>query len=56
VGANALVRVAALREIAERDVERGYEIVKFIRDRTLIEDTESTIDLIGRGLAVVQSD
>jgi Glycosyl transferase family group 2 len=49
VGANALVRVAALREIAERDVERGYEIIKFIRDRTLIEDTESTIDLIGRG-------
>jgi cellulose synthase/poly-beta-1,6-N-acetylglucosamine synthase-like glycosyltransferase len=49
VGANALVRVAALREIAERSVERGYEIVKFIRDRTLIEDTESTIDLIGRG-------
>lgn len=49
VGANALVRVAALRDIAERGVERGYEIVKFIRDRTLIEDTESTIDLVRKG-------
>jgi cellulose synthase (UDP-forming) len=49
VGANALVRIAALRDLAVRDVERGFEIVKFIRDRTLIEDTESTIDLVSRG-------
>ncbi len=49
VGANALVRMAALRDLAERHVERGFEIVKFIRDRTLIEDTESTIDLILKG-------
>jgi cellulose synthase/poly-beta-1,6-N-acetylglucosamine synthase-like glycosyltransferase len=49
VGANALVRVAALREIAVTRVERGFEIVKFICDRTLIEDTESTIELVRRG-------
>ncbi|HEU4367960.1 MAG TPA: glycosyltransferase family 2 protein [Methylomirabilota bacterium] len=49
VGANALVRLEALREIAVTDVERGYPVVKFIRDRTLIEDTESTIDLIRKG-------
>jgi cellulose synthase/poly-beta-1,6-N-acetylglucosamine synthase-like glycosyltransferase len=49
VGANALVRVTALRELAVKDIERGFEIVKFIRDRTLIEDTESTIDLVSRG-------
>jgi cellulose synthase/poly-beta-1,6-N-acetylglucosamine synthase-like glycosyltransferase len=49
VGANALVRVAALRELAVKDAERGFEIVKFICDRTLIEDTESTIELVSRG-------
>jgi cellulose synthase (UDP-forming) len=49
VGANALVRIAALRELAEHGVERGFQIVKFIRDRTLIEDTETTIDLVSRG-------
>jgi cellulose synthase/poly-beta-1,6-N-acetylglucosamine synthase-like glycosyltransferase len=41
--------MAALREIAEKTLERGHEIVKFIRDRTLIEDTESTIDLVRKG-------
>ena len=48
VGANALIRVAALRELATTDVERGFTIVKFISDRTLIEDTESTIELVSR--------
>jgi hypothetical protein len=45
VGANALVRVKALREIAEPAMERGYRVMRYISDRTLIEDTESTIDL-----------
>jgi len=49
VGANALVRKAALEDIAEWGVERGYPIQRFIQDRTVIEDTESTIDLIARG-------
>ena len=34
VGANALLRVAALRDIATDGVERGFPIRKFIRDRT----------------------
>lgn len=49
VGANALLRTAALRDIAEQDVERGYPVTRFIQDRTVIEDTESSIDLVRRG-------
>src|SRR5438445_2422546 len=49
VGANALARKRALEDIAVVDVERGYPIRKFIQDRTVIEDTESTVDLIDRG-------
>jgi cellulose synthase (UDP-forming) len=49
VGANALARKSALEDIAEAGSERGYPIRRFIQDRTVIEDTESTIDLIARG-------
>ena len=49
VGANAVVRTAALADIATRTVERGYEVTRFIRDDTVIEDTESTVDLLARG-------
>ncbi len=49
VGANALVRKSALEDIAEIDQERGYLIRRFIQDRTVIEDTESTVDLIAHG-------
>lgn len=49
VGANALARKRALEDIAVGDVERGHPIRKFIQDRTVIEDTESTVDLIDRG-------
>ncbi len=48
VGANALLRVAALRDIATDDMERGFPIKKFIQDRTVIEDTESSVDLVAR--------
>ena len=44
VGANALLRVSALEDIKERDVERGHTVYRYIQDRTVIEDTESTID------------
>lgn len=48
VGANALIRMTALKDIQE-DVP-GQDIVKrFIQDRTVIEDTESSIDLINNG-------
>lgn len=49
VGANALLRVAALRDIATADSERGFPVRKFIQDRTVIEDTESSVDLAARG-------
>jgi len=49
VGANALLRKAALDDIATKDVERGHEITRYIHDRTVIEDTESSIDLVARG-------
>jgi cellulose synthase (UDP-forming) len=48
VGANALARRTALEDIAELDTERGHPIRRFIQDRTVIEDTESTVDLIAR--------
>ena len=49
VGANALLRKKALEEIREVDKERGFEILRYIQDRTVIEDTESSVDLIDRG-------
>jgi cellulose synthase/poly-beta-1,6-N-acetylglucosamine synthase-like glycosyltransferase len=49
VGANAVVRTAALVSIATHGSERGHEITRFIRDRTVIEDTESTVDLLAGG-------
>jgi cellulose synthase/poly-beta-1,6-N-acetylglucosamine synthase-like glycosyltransferase len=49
VGANALLRLDALRDIKEQVEERGHSVSVFIQDRTVIEDTESTVDLISRG-------
>lgn len=49
VGANALIRIAALEEIATHTSERGHVVTRFVQDRTLIEDTESTVDLLARG-------
>jgi cellulose synthase (UDP-forming) len=49
VGANAMIRKTALEEIVELRQERGFEVRVFIHDRTVIEDTESTVDLRGRG-------
>ena len=49
VGANALLRVAALRDIRTTAYEDGNVIPVYIQDRTVIEDTGSTIDLVRRG-------
>ncbi|CAG1001942.1 Cellulose synthase catalytic subunit [UDP-forming] [Methylophilaceae bacterium] len=49
VGANALLRHTALKEIAVTEQERGYPVQRFIQDRTVIEDTESSVDLVARG-------
>ena len=45
VGANAILRKRALDDIVEIDYEGDWEIRRYIQDRTVIEDTESTIDL-----------
>ncbi|MDP9416106.1 MAG: glycosyltransferase family 2 protein, partial [Pseudomonadota bacterium] len=49
VGANALLRKSALEEIRTEEKERGYRVSKFIQDHTVIEDTESTVDLALQG-------
>jgi cellulose synthase/poly-beta-1,6-N-acetylglucosamine synthase-like glycosyltransferase len=49
VGANAVLRKAALDDIAETEYVGGFVIRRYISDRTVIEDTESTIDLAARG-------
>lgn len=49
VGANAIIRYSALAEIKTVAEERGYPVPVFIQDKTLIEDTGSTIDLASCG-------
>jgi cellulose synthase/poly-beta-1,6-N-acetylglucosamine synthase-like glycosyltransferase len=49
VGANAIARKSALDAIKHWRVERGYRIPIFIQDRTVIEDTESSVDLAAAG-------
>jgi len=49
VGANAILRKRALEDIVEIDYEGAWEIRRYIQDRTVIEDTESTIDLGANG-------
>lgn len=45
VGANAVIRKRALDAIGETSYIGDWEIRHYIRDRTVIEDTESTIDM-----------
>lgn len=49
VGANALLRTCALADIVEQTRERGYLVKIFIQDRTVIEDTESSVDMVAKG-------
>ena len=53
VGANAVIRKVALNDIAQSEWSGGFEIRRFIQDRTVIEDTESSIDLTARGWTLV---
>ncbi|MCK5539052.1 MAG: glycosyltransferase, partial [Bacteroidales bacterium] len=48
VGANAIIRKKALDDIKETVEERGFKIERFISDKTVIEDTESSIDLVNK--------
>ena len=54
VGANALLRTAALADIGSEEEERGFGVRRYIQDRTVIEDTESSVDLVREGLAAGQ--
>jgi cellulose synthase/poly-beta-1,6-N-acetylglucosamine synthase-like glycosyltransferase len=45
VGANAVIRKRALEDIVETRMVGGFEIKRYVQDRTVIEDTESSIDL-----------
>lgn len=45
VGANAVIRKKALDDLKEEDDQDGFTIARYIKDRTVIEDTESSIDL-----------
>jgi cellulose synthase (UDP-forming) len=49
VGANALLRKAALEDICVDEPTTHGLIRRYIQDRTVIEDTESTVDLMARG-------
>lgn len=48
VGANAILRYNALRDIRHVTEERGFSIPVYIQDKTVIEDTGSTIDLVNK--------
>jgi hypothetical protein len=45
VGANAVIRKRALDDIVEVEHSGGHEIRRYVQDRTVIEDTESSLDL-----------
>ena len=49
VGANAVIRKKALDDIVEISYVQGQEVKRYVQDHTVIEDTESSIDLIANG-------
>lgn len=53
VGANAVIRKRALEDIVEKEWIGGFEIKRYVQDRTVIEDTESSIDLALNGWRLV---
>ncbi|MBM7517343.1 cellulose synthase/poly-beta-1,6-N-acetylglucosamine synthase-like glycosyltransferase [Nocardioides nitrophenolicus] len=53
VGANAVIRRRALDDIVQVETVGGVEIRTYIQDRTVIEDTESSIDLAAAGWRLI---
>ncbi len=53
VGANAVLRKRALDEIADIAYAGNFPVRRYIQDRTVIEDTESTIDLATKGWSLL---
>ncbi|HEY4376421.1 MAG TPA: glycosyltransferase family 2 protein, partial [Acidimicrobiales bacterium] len=53
VGANAVLRFDAVQDLRVEDGSDGFAISRFISDRTVIEDTESTLDITAKGWSVL---
>ncbi|MCW2524211.1 MAG: hypothetical protein JWO63_2546, partial [Frankiales bacterium] len=53
VGANAVIRKRALDDIVEVEHSGGHEIRRYVQDRTVIEDTESSLDLAIHGWRLI---
>ncbi|WP_082561818.1 glycosyltransferase family 2 protein [Microbacterium sp. Root61] len=53
VGANAVIRMEALDDILEIDTVDGFEVRRYVQDRTVIEDTESSVDLGEHGWTLI---
>ena len=53
VGANAILRWEAARHLRREGREDGIPVVRFISDRTAIEDTESSIDIAAQGWSLL---
>ena len=53
VGANAVIRKKALDDIVDVTYQGDWEIRRYVQDRTVIEDTDSTVDLVIRGWKLV---
>ena len=49
VGANALLKKCALEDIGTEERDGIKTVRRYIHDRTVIEDTESTVDLMTKG-------
>ncbi|MCC6946200.1 MAG: hypothetical protein IT539_00400 [Bradyrhizobiaceae bacterium] len=52
VGASATIRKVALLDIAHTIEERGYRFPAYIQEKTVIEDTAATVDLIRKNWSV----
>ena len=53
VGANAVIRKSALKDIEQTELIGDVEVKRYIQDNTVIEDTESSIDLAIHGWRLV---
>ena len=54
VGANAVLRKRALDDVVQVEYVGDWPIRRYIQDRTVIEDTESSIDLATHGWSLLQ--
>jgi len=53
VGANAVIRKKALEDIVRTQWVGGFKVNRYIQDNTVIEDTESSLDLALKGWRLV---